>query len=121
MLNVKKTFLVNVLNHLANVLVLSVFFGIILFLLYTKLIRVRPVREYSGVVVEKWIGIGETQQGSHLFSIILVKTDGGEQIEAGVDQDTYEQLQKGTRVWHDAKGIRLDSSPADPEEKIVPR
>lgn len=102
--------LINVLKHIVRAFVVLLLFGGIIFLLSNKFLSGRGNREYSGVVVDKWVSISETQQGSYIFPVILVKTESGELINASVDAETYQRLRISTRVKHDSAGIRIEQT-----------
>lgn len=106
----KKKIFIEVLKHIVRAFVILLLFAGLLFLFDNEYLSDRGRREYSGVVVDKWVGISETLQGSYLFPVILVKTESGELIRARVNAETYKRLRLFTRVKHDSAGIRIEQT-----------
>ena len=66
--------------------------------------KYKEPREFDGIVLEKWINVRETEQGSHNTRRILVKTADGRKFNIIVDADVYEQSKDGSRIKRDADG-----------------
>jgi hypothetical protein len=91
-------------KNIFKILLIIVILGIICFLFYLPYLRVTPNKEFEGIVLDKWVNVRETEQGSRPSRHILVKSDIGEQFDIIVDTDTYDQLQSGTRIKRNSNG-----------------
>jgi len=78
-------------------------FGLIVFCLYSRFAR--DPQDFEGTIVDKWVNIAETRQGSFNYPTILVKTDKGAQIKISVDNETYERAHVGNRLARNSGGI----------------
>ena len=97
-------------------LVVIILAVICFFAIYLPFVRVTTERkDFEGVVINKWVNILETEQGSRPTRFISVKSDVGEQFNIIVDGHTYNRLQTGTRIKRTStNGIQVDESANNP-------
>ena len=88
---------------------LIVFIMGLLILAYRQ--QLTPVREnYQGLVVDKWMGFTQSDEGSFPYYRLLVERENGERIKVRVDYDEYQQARVGMWVTKN-QGILEFSTP----------
>jgi len=72
----------------------------------------RPVPlNYEGVVVEKWAGYAETDEGSRPYYRLVIESEPGQRTTLRVAPDIYHRAEVGMRIKESPSGIEL-SPPA---------
>ena len=94
-------------KHLFRVFMLLALAGFVVFASYLPFSRNVADRKFEGVVIEKWIDVSETEEGSRLYPRIRVKTDNQEKIKLTLDSKLYERLKIGDRLRHEKGEIEI--------------
>ncbi len=57
------------------------------------------VREdYEGIVMDKWMGLSESTQGSRPYYKLLIEKSDGDRFRASVTEDEYQRCQVGMKI-----------------------
>ena len=63
--------------------------------------------EYEGVVVDKWAGYQETDDGSVPYFRLLVELTNGQKLTIRVEPDLYNQAKVGLMIRKSSKGLEI--------------
>ena len=88
-----------------GLVILTGFIGILWFTYRVQ--RTTHPAEYEGVVVEKWAGYQETEEGSRPHFRIILELETGQKLTIGVQPDLYNQARVGSRIRKTSAGIEL--------------
>jgi hypothetical protein len=94
----------------AKLSLLLAFFGGLFFfyIFYQRYNQNIPRRTtYEGRVVDKWINVNETRQGSRLAGKVLVEAASGERFRLTVDPETYGRVEVGMCIKQEAGETQL--------------
>jgi hypothetical protein len=68
-------------------------------------------REFEGRIVDKWAGFNETQQGSYPYYRISVEVDGQQPFSVPVNEELYQQAQRGMILKRSEEGLEILRGP----------
>lgn len=66
---------------------------------------------YRGKVVDKWLSIGETQQGSVVSRRLLIEADNGVRFKINPSVEEYDKVKVGDSIKNDGDGIKPLETP----------
>ena len=94
-----------------GLVVLAILIGV--FWLSYRVSLVNHPAEYEGVVVDKWAGYSETEEGSLPNFRLVVELTNGQKLTIRVWPDLYNEAKVGSRIRKSSKGIELIPAAAD--------
>ena len=70
--------------------------------------------DYEGVILDRWAGYTETDEGSWPYFRLLIEDDNQHRLTVNVDADTYHRSKVGMRVTRRKGKIELTERKAKP-------
>lgn len=72
--------------------------------------------DYEGVIVDRWAGYSESDQGSMPYFRLVVEDDNRRRLTVNVDADTYHRSQVGMRLSNRQGKIELGNQNTKPDD-----
>ena len=69
--------------------------------------------EYEGIVVDKWAGYAETDEGSVPYFRLLVELANGQKLTIRVQSNLYNEAKVGSKIRKSSKGVELLAAASD--------
>lgn len=82
-----------------------------LIVLVWKMPRQPPVGDLEGLIVDRWAGYNESDQGSRPYFRLLVETEDKKRITIGVQPDLYHRSRVGMSVKRRSGRVELTETP----------
>ena len=72
--------------------------------------------DYEGVIMDRWAGYSESDQGSRPYFRLLIEDDNRRRLTVNVDADIYHRSQVGMRVSNRQGKIELGNQNTKPDD-----
>lgn len=72
--------------------------------------------DYEGVIVDRWAGYSESDQGSRPYFRLLIEDDNRRRLTVNIDADTYHRSKVGMRVSNRNGKIELENRNDKPDD-----
>ncbi|HQU85834.1 MAG TPA: hypothetical protein PKY59_22040 [Pyrinomonadaceae bacterium] len=101
-----KDFVIEAKSKITVFIGLGLLLSVLILALYFTFYKNNQPKTYRGKVVDKWLTVNETDQGSSISRGILVETENGSRFKVNLTAEDYDRLIVGDIIENQGEGIK---------------